>query len=273
MKIIVAILALVFSLHAGLINAVAIVVGGKPITLYEIEKIVQQHNLEYNQAAELLVQRALEDIEMEKLGIDVSDYEVELEMEKMAQSNGLSLAQFQEMIVNSGIDYESYKEEFARKLKSRYLFDAIGNSTLNQPSHQALMVHYQNNQQKFQTFETATITQYLSKDRMRLQQYIQNPFSSNEGIQKQQSSINSAEINPNLRFMLDNTKEKSYTPIVEVDGNFISFYVDSKNGSVLKPFEQVQNEVLQSWKQSQREDAIKLHFQEVRANTDIQIIR
>jgi hypothetical protein len=273
MKVIVAILALSLTLSAALINAVAIVVGGKPITLYEIQKVVQQHNLSENEAAEFLVQRALEDIEMEKLGIDVSEYEVMNELEKMAASNGLNVTQLEDMIVNSGIDFESYKEEFARKLKQRYLFDAIGSRQISNPSNQALQVHYENNKDMFTTFESANVVQYLSNDKIVLQRFIQNPFSSDEGIAKERAVIKSGEVNPNIIYLIQNTKEKSYTPVIDVGGRFLTLFIESKVGEVVEPFEKVKDKVVQSWRDAQREDAIKMHFQEVRADTDIQIIR
>ena len=273
MKFVATILIFTLSLNAALVNAVAIVVGGKPITLYDIDRVMQQHRLSENQAAEYLVQQALEDIEVAKLGIEVSDYEVDLELRQMASNNGLSLEQLREMVRNSGMNFEEYKSDFKSQIRTRKLFDAIAMRGISQPSSQALQIHYENNAQKFTSFESAKVVQYMATDAQRLERFVQDPFSSSQGIQRNQLEIQSSELDQNLLFMIENSKERSFTPIISVGDSYLTFFIESKEGEVLKPFANVKNEVMQSWREAQREDEVRLHFQKVRAQTDIQIIR
>jgi len=273
MKFVATILMLSLSLSAGLINAVAIVVGGKPITLYDIDRVMQQHRLSENEAAEYLIQKALEDIELKRVGIEVSEYEVDAQLRQMARDNGLSLNQLRQMVVSSGIDFQEYKDELKSKMKLQRLIDAIAIRGLSQPSFQALKIHYENNSEAFTTFESVKVVQYVSSDAHRLNEFIQNPFSSDEGIQRNEQIISSDELDKNLLFIFENSNEKSFTPIIPVGDRFVTFFIESKNGKKLKPFESVKDEVFQSWLEAQREDEVRLHFQKIRAQTDIQIIR
>ncbi|MGM0622627.1 MAG: hypothetical protein ACQESH_01270 [Campylobacterota bacterium] len=273
MKILLTILLLSVAVYASLVNAVAIVVDQKPITLLEIDSVMQQQGVSENEAAEILVQRALYEIEAQKYGIEVSDYEVEAELERVAQRNGMDLDQLIEMIQNSGQSYSAYRENFAQQIQSKKLFDNIASSQLSQPSQQALKVHYQNNIDKFTTFKTAQVIQYVATNKAQLQQYISDPFSSSEGVERNKQTVSSDELSGNLLYMIENTSVRKFTPIIPVGQQFVALYIQDKEGKIVKEFQSVQNQVLQSWRESQREQVIKQHFQKVRAQTDIEIIR
>ncbi len=273
MKIFVYLLAAALTLQAGLVNAVAIVVGDKPITLYDIDKAKQNYKLSDNEAAEMLVQEKLEEMESERLGIEVSDFEVDRELENMAAQNGLSMTQFQMMVENSGVDYLEYKQEFAEKLRKKRLFDRLANIKLSNPTASALKVYYQNHKEQFSTFERATVTKYLAQDKQVIESYIRDPFSSDAGIMKSKETISAQELNANLQYLLQNTPEGKFTPVIDVGEGYLSFFVNDKIGSSILPYEQVRNQVMQAWKKDKREEAIKLHFQKLRSQKNIEIIR
>ena len=138
MKIVLLILAVCAGLQAGLVNAVAITVGDKPITLYDIDKIQQTQGVNANEAAQQMIRQTLHKMEIQRLGIEVSDYELTSELEKMAQSNGLTFMQLRQMIQNSGRDFENYKDEFKNKLQERKLMNALASSKITPPTQQEL---------------------------------------------------------------------------------------------------------------------------------------
>ena len=273
MRIVATIFALSLTLQAGMINAIAIIVGDKPITLYEIDVVMQNHRLSENEAAEFLVQRALQQIEIERLGIEVSAQEVDEQLERFARQNGLNKAQLQDMVESQGINFAQYRQEFEDNVKNRKLFERVSASRVTRPSSQALQIYYQNNIEDFKIFETAQIIQYVADSEAVLQNFMSDPFASDEGILRDRQEVNSRDLSQNLSYMIDNTPNQSFTPIVEVGGRYVAIYVESKSSQRPRDFEEVQDKVLQSFRESQQEETIKQHFQKVRANTDIKIIR
>lgn len=273
MRIWLAILMLTATLQAGLVNAVAITVGDKPITLYDIDKTRQTRDMSSNEAAQHLIRQKLREMEIERLGIEVSEYELTSELEQMAQSNDLTLTQLEQMIQNSGRDFQAYKEEFKNKLQERKLTDKLASSNITPPSQDELKIHYENNIDQFSTFEKAQVTQYVSSSKKALQEQVQNPFALNENVQRGAQTIRADEVSGQLEYMINNTPKGEFTPVVNLSDRYAAFYVKSKEGVSKKNFEDVKQQVQQSWRQKQQEEIVKLHFQKLRAKTQIEIIR
>ena len=117
------------------------------------------------------------------------------------------------------------------------------------------------------------MTQYVSSSKQALQKQIQNPFSVSDKVQRASQTIASKDVSGELEYMINNTPQGQFTPIVDVSGQYAAFYIKSKEGTQAKPFEQVKQEVQQSWQQQQRQQVVKLHFEKLRAKTQIEIIR
>jgi peptidyl-prolyl cis-trans isomerase SurA len=102
MKKLFIIVFLILGLNAKIVDKVVASVEGIPITSYEIEKFSKENNIPKNRALNILIEEKLIQNEIKKRGIDVDDFEVEEEMEKLAKQNGMDLFQFKNILMQRG---------------------------------------------------------------------------------------------------------------------------------------------------------------------------
>lgn len=125
---------------AELVDKVAAVVNGEVIPLSEVEQraapelaaiaqqpdpkqraALRQHSLEA--ALDQLVSEKLMEKEMDQLGIEVSDQEVELGIEDVRKQNNMDDAQFQQALQSEGYTFPQYKEFMKKHLRQLKLIN------------------------------------------------------------------------------------------------------------------------------------------------------
>ena len=119
------VLLLKFSLYAGLVDGVSVVINNTPITLYEIKKFSIQHNLPIKKSIEALIREKLENNLIKKYGLQATDLEVSDEIEKISSNAGMSIIDFENYLVKKGINVDAYKKDLAKKIAQRKLYKKI----------------------------------------------------------------------------------------------------------------------------------------------------
>ena len=117
----------IYSSHAATIDRVAAVVNDDLIvvsSIYEVggEYITQNMGTTNLRSVELevletLIQRTLVSQELQGLGMDVTDEEVEGAMNDIAESNGIARSELQSEVVASGLDWDAYQDEIQESLR------------------------------------------------------------------------------------------------------------------------------------------------------------
>ena len=113
--------------HAATIDRVAAVVNDDLIvvsSIYEVggDYITQNMGTSNLRAVELevletLIQRTLVSQELQGLGMDVTEEEVEGAMNDIAESNGIARSELQSEVVASGLDWDAYQDEIQQSLR------------------------------------------------------------------------------------------------------------------------------------------------------------
>jgi peptidyl-prolyl cis-trans isomerase SurA len=114
-------------LEAATVDRVAAVVNDDLIVLssvYEVgaEYLTDQIGTEDLRSAELevlntLIQRLLVSQELQGLGMDVTEEEVEGAMNDIAESNGIARSELRSEVEDSGLDWEAYQGEIQESLR------------------------------------------------------------------------------------------------------------------------------------------------------------
>jgi parvulin-like peptidyl-prolyl isomerase len=257
----------------GLVDAISIVVDGEPITLYEIYKLSKKSGLPKEKAVEYLIKERLKDKELKRLSIVVDDFDVNQEIERIAQQNGIDSLKLREIIVNRGMEWDKYKQTIKEKLQQQRLYKKILSTKIEQPSEETLKEYYQLNIEKFSIPKEIDVIQYSATTREALQKIMQNPMATISGVTQQAITIKSEKLNQQLLFMLTNTQKGSFTQIIPVNGKFVTFFIQDFIDQKPIPYEDAREKVYAKWMEEKRKEAIESHFEKLRSAANIKILR
>lgn len=259
-------------LHGGMVDAISMIVDNKPITLYEIYESSGQFEGNKQKAVEFLINKRLKEIEIERLHIYVDPFDVDSEIDTLAKNNGLDTLGLRNAIINRGMDWETYKQEIREGLLERKLYRELLSTKVQPPSDAILEEYYETRQKKFSQPDAVDVIKYAAPDRRTLQQVQINPLASGS-VQQEQERVPLAGLNPQFVQLLTQTPKGSFTPILPADKTFVMFYIQGFIGNSRQPFESIKDEVMRVWLEEKRKQAINSHFEKMRSEANIQVLR
>jgi peptidyl-prolyl cis-trans isomerase SurA len=258
---------------AGLVDAVSIVVDDQPITLYEIYKAQKAGGLTKQQAVEALIKERLKDEELKRLGIQVDDFDVNQEIERIAQKNGIDSLKMRTILANRGIDWEQYKKQIRDRLMQERLYRQILSTKIQPPSDETLKEYYRLHISAFSVPEAIRVIQYSAPTKAALQEVMKNPMAEVPGVTIQPQTLPSEKLNPQLLFMLTKTPKGHFTEILPAGGQYVAFLVQEFLNPKPLPFEKVKQQVYMKWMEQKRKEAIESHFEKLRAAANVKVLR
>ena len=122
-------------------------------------------------------------------------------------------------------------------------------------------------------FGSISLIRYISNDANALNRQAKNHKADIKGVEKEYLTLNSANIAPRLAYTLNTTKNGEFTPILESPLGLERFYIVSKSGSVLPPFEAVEEAVVAKMIEQEREIAMMDYFNKLKAKANIKYIQ
>ncbi len=262
-------------LNAKMVDGVAVVVKGEPITLYDIKKEMKSSNIDSKIATDILIRKTLEKSEIKERKISVTNTEIYDDIKRTATRNKLSVSGFYEAVRNSsGLTSQQLKERVKEKILSQKLYSAIAYKNMSEPSEDDIQAYYKTHKQEFMHPSSFTVIINQTRNQDRLKQKVSNPMFYSPDIQSNEQTLPYDKISPNLASLLEKTPLNHYTPIVpNGKGGYMSFYVKSINASKEKDLASVKNQIINIMMSKQRENVLKEYFQRLRQNADIEMIR
>ncbi len=141
--------------HAETIDAVAAVINGQAVTCFELQQDIETLQRQLTRpdrpspSRQQLMARALEDRitailqaqEAKKLGIEVSDDELDQAIANIEASNKLLPGQLKQALAQQGMDYETYRKNLRKQILASKLIDAAVRSKI-QISEEAMREYY-----------------------------------------------------------------------------------------------------------------------------------
>jgi hypothetical protein len=261
---------------AKIYDGVAVVVENKAITLYEIQKLMQEQHLDAKHASEFLIRQKLEDGLIQQKKISVSEDEVYADIKQMAQRNHLSIGEFYDAVRESnGLSSAELKKKIKEKLLRQKLYSSIAMQRMGgEPSDEELHDFYELHKKEFRHPESFEVIIYESNQKQKLQAKVMNPMIYDPSIAQNTQVLPFDRISPELASLLEKTPPYHFTPIVpNGKGGFITFYVQKVTQSQGDHFETVRNQVLNALMNEKREKILSDYFARMKDNSDINIIR
>lgn len=275
MKKIILTILLTFTLNAQLLDAVALVVKGSAITLYDIKQEMKKSNFTQEQAVDILVRKKLEELEIKERNINVASGEVYDDIKKTADRNNMSISDFYEAVRESnGMSSTELKVQIKQKLLSQKLYSAIAYSSISQPDEDDIQEYYNLHKDNFAHPSAFDVVIYATKSKARLQEKIDNPMFYSPDIQTNEQKLPYDRVSPELAGLLEKTAPNTFTSIVpDGKGGYMSFYIKSVESAKESGLESVRSQIINQIMGKKREQVLGEYFTRLKLNADIQTLR
>jgi len=272
-KLLLALLVSVSVASAGLIDAIAIVVNDDPITLLDIEKRKAQKNISKQDAVSELVDEALFNQLIRKNAISADIFDVNNYLEKIAASNGMDLYTFKSIVKQKYKNYAAYEEQTRQLIMRQKLTDKLVRGNLKKATEEDLKIYYENNASTFQMASNVKVIQYSSKNKADLNTVRNNPMANIPGVDKGAIELDQTKLNPQLRYILNETKVNHFTPIFTSNKQFVTLMVLEKEDQTTIAFEDVKDRIFNIVMQDREKKYLKDYFEKQKLSADIKVIR
>ncbi|MCV6608760.1 MAG: SurA N-terminal domain-containing protein [Campylobacterales bacterium] len=273
MKKLLIILGVSSLLFSELINGVAIVVGKKPITLYEIEKTMKEEKISKTEAVDILINKKIELEKIEELGIRVSDYELDERIKFVAKQNNMGVSELRQVLEARFIGWSSYKEKIKEGILNEKLSREVLSNELVSVDENDGKIYYEQNLEKYNQPTSVKVVKYISDSRSELEATIKNPMRVSRRVQSEKETVKLSTTPPQIAAIISTTKERKFTPILPIGGNFLAIFVEKKLDTKQRSYQEVKGQILEELNSKNREKAVESYFKKARSSIKITYIR
>ncbi len=258
---------------AGLIGGISMTVDSEPITLYEIQSYTQQNKVPVEEAVNRLIQRKIEEIEIRKLGIIASPYEVDKKMQEIAKQNGMTEAQFKKALVAEGHSEKRIRQDIEDKFKRDELYKKIVGSSLKKPDEEELQSYYDLHQSEFNMPSSVELVEYISTSKEALEAQQKQPMVNMPNIEVSQKIVELKSVNPQLAGLLAQTPDGSFTPVLNLGKVAGMFFVQKKIGKQNVSFTMAKQEIFARVMKSKEQASLIEYFEKKKSEANVKVIR
>jgi hypothetical protein len=259
--------------QANSLNAIALVVNEEPITVFDIEEKMYITKKKKAAAVSELIDEVLFNQEVEKQNVTADVLDINEHLERIAQSNGMDLYTFKSIIKQKYKDYSIFEEQTKQQVLKQKLAAKLVRGNLKIATDADLRIYYNNNKKIFTTATTIEATQFASKDKRALTNALNNPMSINESVTKTPVTLEQSQLNPQLRFLLNDTQINQFTPIFTASNQYVSLLVAKKEGVSVLNFEDVKERIFNVVMRDREQNFLKEYFEKLKLTADIKIVR
>jgi len=260
-------------IYAGLVNKIVLAVNGEPITSYDIDLKMQELHISKKQAINMIIENILYKQELEKNNIKVDIFDVEDYIKKLASANGLTPYEFKNAISEQQ-DYSNFEKRLKEKILHEKLIRKISSNKIKFANDEDLKIYYQNHIENFKVPSTVEVTLYKSRKRFALEQIKNNPLANQQDVEIKNLTIdlNQDHISNEARYILINSKIKSFSPIFIDNKAYNMFYIISKKNIKVVPFEKVKNKIFQIVMSQREDEFLKDYFTKLKLKANIKFL-
>lgn len=260
-------------MYAGMVDAIAVIVNNQPITLFEIDEKMQTNKISKQEALRVLIDDILYKETLKQNNISADIFEVENYIEAMAKKENTGIIEFKAMLKQKYPNYEDFLEQIKKQISHEKFISKVARSQIKLATDEDLKIYYENNKNKFQVASSFEILQYSSKVRNDLVKLQSSPNSSIEGIDKNSFVLDQKNLNAQVKYLLNETKEGAFTPIFVANNKFVTILVNKKNGVEQLAFENVKDKIFDNVMRTREDIFLKEYFNKIRITAKIEIIR
>ncbi len=260
-------------LNAKIINGVAIVVNDIPITLYDIKSTMDKLNVPQNKAASILIDKALYDNLVYKYDINVDIFDIDTYVENLAKNNNMDVYKFKSIVKQKYKSYADFEKEVQEMITRDKLIKKIIKGNLSVANDEDMKSYYKKHKAEFVIAEEFEVIEYKSKNKASLTKTLQNPLMIDEEVRKEEVSFKINQITSQLKYILNTTKENTFSPIFVENKFYTALYIKEKKGKTTLKYEDVKNKIFAQIMTLREKKYLKEYFEKQKVTADIQIVR
>jgi len=258
---------------AAMVNGVALTVNDEPITIHDIDKTASENNINKNQAVGLLIDKALYEQSVASNNIGADIFEINDYIEKIANANGMDLYTFKSVVTQKYGNYELFEKEAKDAVIRQKLIQKIVKGQLAVATQEDMELYYEKNKEQYSTSKFYEVTQYSSSSKASLIGAINNPMVIASDVQKTPLKLSIENLQPQMQYLLNDTKVNSFTPVFGANKQFIALFVIRKEGTTALGFEAVKAKIFNSIMSDREKKYLKEYFEKQKLTADIKIVR
>jgi len=255
--------------QAKMIDGIAMIVEGEPVTTAEIRAVEQQMQVSKEQAISLLIQDRLQKSAMND--ILIAEVDIDTKIAAIAAQNNLTIPKMQKILQEQGTTWNTYRSSVKEAMKKEKFFQQNVVGSIPEPGEDELKLFYRNHQKDFTIPSSVNLVEYAAPSEESMKKFLQT--KNTKGIQSRSVKKATKDLDSTLLGSILQTQDGSFTRPFNAGDKFISYKVISKSGQATMPFEAAKGAVAAKWKQQQQGKALKDYFEKIKTNADIQILR
>lgn len=255
--------------QAKMVDGIALIVEGEPITTAEIRAVEKQMQVSKEEATSLLIQDRLQKSVMKD--VIIAEADVDAKIADIAAQNNLTVPKMQKILQEQGTTWSKYRSSVRDAMKKEKFYQENVVNSIPAPSEDELKIFYMNHQEEFSIPASVNLIEYSATTEGEMKKFLQTKNA--KGIKSRSVTKSTKDLNPALLGSILQTQDGSFTRPLNAGDRYISYKVLSKQGKVNMPFEAAQGAVAAKWRQQQQGKALKDYFEKLKTNADIQILR
>lgn len=259
--------------YAVMVNGIALTVNDEPITLYDIDKTMSVNKVGKNEAVSYLIDKILYDQVVKENNISADIFDVNDYIEKLASANGMDIYAFKSIVKQKYPDYSVFEEEAKNSVIRQKLVQKIVKGQLAIATQEDMELYYDKNKNNFLTAKSFEVIQYSSKNKAALFETLKNPMTVSADVQRVPLTLNAETLQGQMQFLLNETKVNSFTPIFTANKQFVSLFIQKKEGSIPLGFESVKGKIFNDIMSTREKKYLKDYFEKEKLTADIKIVR
>jgi len=255
--------------YAKMIDGIAIIVEGEPVTTAEIHAIQKQMQISKKEATDLLIQDRLQKSAMRD--IKVEEKSVDAKIAGIAAQNSITVPKMQKILQEQGTSWNRYRSSIRDAIRKEKFYQEKVVNNIPTPSDDELRLFYKNHKEEFILPKSINMIEYSAKSEASMKKFLET--KNTKGIKSHSVTKSTKDLNPALLRSILQTQDGSFTRPLNAGDRYISYKVLSKQGEASMPFESSKGAVAARWKQQQQSKALKDYFEKLKTNADIQVLR
>jgi len=258
--------------YGDLINGIAIIINDVPITLYDIDEKMQNNHISKKNAVDILIDETLYNEELKKYNINITIFDINEHIEKLASQNNMNLIEFKK-VVETKQNYDVFIQQIRKQLTYQKLVLNISKGRLKVASKDDMELFYNNNKNQFAIADTIDVIFYSSNDERLLNKLKSNPMMIDKNIISQKIILKQNELNSEIKYILNNCNKNEFSDIFKSNNSVNMFYIINKSDIKLISFEDSKNLIYNQIMTQRQKEYLKDYFETLKITANIQVLR
>ena len=256
----------------GVYNGVSVIVNDNIITKHEIDTLALNTKDAFV-AKKTLIQKELLNSEYAKQGIFVNQEQIEAHIANLASARNMSLAQFRQSVLTQ-MNWKTYLDEIRKVMQNEQLIQGVIAKYVQSKEDADFRKYYEQNKNQFSSYEKIEVVTYTATNQRLLEQVIQNPMFTNEGLVTKLETFSAQDaVNQNLYNYLSSIEEKKFSQIIPNGRQFLLFFVSKKSGSMAQPYDKVTQLVRNAYAKEYQQTILDEYLMTLEAKAHIEYVR